>query len=67
MIHPTHVQEEKQLPNSSNWLDDTYDKKLSRVWKSNLVRSIRTKHGNLSKIAEYEENEISDLASEVNK
>jgi hypothetical protein len=65
MMHPTHVQEGKQVTNSSNWLKDPYVKRLSKVWKSNLVRSIRIKHNNLSSIAEYEENDASNHDSEV--
>jgi hypothetical protein len=33
------------------------DKRLSEIWNSQLIRSIRINHANLSSIAEYEENE----------
>jgi len=42
-----------------------HDKRLLKVWKSNLVRSIRFKHSNLSSIAEYEQNDSLTYASEV--
>jgi hypothetical protein len=31
--------------------------KLQEIWNSQLIRSIRIKHGNISMIANYEEND----------
>jgi hypothetical protein len=36
----------------------SYDKRLSEIWNSQLIRSIRINHANLSSVAEYEENEV---------
>jgi hypothetical protein len=35
-----------------------YNKRLSEIWNSQLIRSIRINHANLSSVAEYEENEV---------
>jgi hypothetical protein len=34
------------------------DERLSEIWNSKLVQSIRNNHANINNIAEYEENEV---------
>jgi hypothetical protein len=43
------------------------DRGLPEIWDSELVKSIRKIHANLSNIAEYEEKEASNHISEVDK
>jgi hypothetical protein len=57
-MHHTHIKEMKQVTDTTNQFEDPSDKRLSEIWNSQLIRSIRINHANLSSVAEYEENEV---------
>jgi hypothetical protein len=56
-MHHTHTTEMRQMTNTTNGSEDHSDKRLTEIWNSQLIRSIRNNHANLSSIAEYEEEE----------
>jgi hypothetical protein len=56
-MHHTHIKEMKRVTDTTNRSEDPSDKRLSEIWNSQLIRSIRINHANLNSIAEYEENE----------
>jgi hypothetical protein len=56
-MYHTHIKEMKQVTDTTNQFEDPSDKRLSEIWNSQLIRSIRINHANISSVAEYEENE----------
>lgn len=47
----------KQMTDTIDRSEDHFDKRLTEIWNSQLIRSIRNNHANLTTVAEYEENE----------
>jgi hypothetical protein len=57
-MYHTHTKEMKQMTDTTNRSGDHSDKRLTEIWNSQLIRSIRINHANLTTVAEYEENEV---------
>jgi hypothetical protein len=64
-MYHTHTKEMKQMTDTTNRSEDHSDKRLIEIWNSQLIRSIRINHANLTTVAEYEENEVQSKDSDT--